>query len=322
MHARLRSCFPLFPAYFPGFLHESAQLTCQNGTRILFPTMQQIQTQAVQSADRHYTASSPTIAYRRVDGTAGQQNELVLLLHGVGSSASTWNELLPLLNPGFTVIAPDYRGHGYSEAPPVPYVIDDYVTDVLRLLDELGVAAAHIVGFSIGAVIAEAVALAAPERISSLVLLNTIGDRTEEERVRALARLEVIRSTDPAEVAVTSAARWFTPAFIESNPELVAGEVGIVSVTDHVPYAASYEVLATTEIIDQLSAIDLPTLIVTGENDVGSTPRMSRAVHEKIARSQMVVVDDLQHYLHIEGAQTIADLINGFIRSNPAPHHP
>jgi pimeloyl-ACP methyl ester carboxylesterase len=283
--------------------------------------MQQIPIQAVESRDRRYTETSPTIAYRRVDGTPGQQNELVLLLHGVGSSASTWNELLPLLHQGFTIVAPDYRGHGYSEAPPVPYVIDDYVTDVLRLLDELGVAAVHIVGFSIGAVIAEAVALAAPERVSSLVLLNTIGDRTEAERARALERLEVIRSTDPAEVAATSAARWFTPAFIESNPELVAGEVGIVSVTDHVPYAASYEVLATTEIIDQLSAITAPTLIITGENDVGSTPRMSRAVQEKIARSQMVVVDDLQHYLHIEGAQTIADLVNGFIRSNPAEPH-
>lgn len=322
MHVRLRSCFPLFPTYFPGILQQFTRLTCHNASRILVSTMQQIQATSVKSTDRHYTESTPTIAYRRVDGAPGQQNELVLLLHGVGSSASTWNELLPLLNQGFTIIAPDYRGHGYSAAPPVPYVIGDYVTDVLRLLEELGEPTAHLVGFSIGAVIAEAVALAAPERVSSLVLLNTIGDRTEAERVRALDRLEVIRSSDPADVAATSAARWFTPAFIESNPEIVAEEVGIVSVTDHAPYAASYEVLATTEIIDQLSAIDLPTLIVTGENDVGSTPRMSRAVHQKIARSQLVVVDDLQHYLHIEGAQTIADLINGFIRSNPAPHHP
>ncbi|MCU1557924.1 MAG: hypothetical protein JWN09_1919 [Microbacteriaceae bacterium] len=266
-----------------------------------------------QNDSRRYSISSPTIAYlvREAEG------DVVVLLHGVGSSASTWNELIPHLGSEFVIVAPDYRGHGFSESPVVPYSLDDFVDDYFRLLDELSIETAHIVGFSIGAVIAEAIVLARPERVRSLVLLNTIGGRTSIERERAFARLEVIRSSDPAEVARASASRWFTPDFIERQPALVASEVAIVSATSPEPYAAAYQVLATTDLIDLVGSIAVPVLIVTGENDVGSTPRMSRAVHERVARSQLVVIDGLQHYLHIEAANLIADLINGFLRG---PH--
>lgn len=274
-----------------------------------------------QIPNREFSVSTPTLAYLRVGGTT---DEVVVLLHGVGSSASTWSEMLPLIDPRYTVVAPDYRGHGHSDSPAAPYTLDDFVGDLIRLLDELGVAAAHIVGFSIGALFAEATALAHPERVLSLVLLNSIGARTEAEQARSLERLAVIRGTPPAEGAPLSAPRWFTPGFIASNPELVAAEVAIVSETPHLPYASAYEVLATTDLIGQVDAIEQPVLIVTGEFDVGSTPRMSRAVHERIAGSELVVIDGLQHYLHIEVADQLAGLVNIFLDSTPAHHttHP
>jgi len=244
-----------------------------------------------------------------------------VLLHGVGSSASTWAELLALIDPGYTVVAPDYRGHGASEAPDGPYSLDVFVGDYFRLIDELGIGAAHIVGFSIGAIFAEAIALAQPDRAVTLTLLNSIGDRTEDERARALARLDVIRSTPPSEGAPASVARWFTPAFIAAQPALVQAELDIVSSTPHIPYAAAYEVLATSDLIDSVGDIACPVLLITGENDIGSTPRMSRAVHDKIAGSKLVVIDGLQHYLHIEIAHEIASHIHDFLGSHPA-HHP
>lgn len=268
--------------------------------------------------EREHTASRPTIAYVRRDGSS---DETVLLLHGVGSSASTWHALLPLLDERYTVIAPDYRGHGASESPEVPYELDDFVADVVRLLDELGLDRVHIVGFSIGAIFGEALAIAHPDRVAALVLLNSIGGRTPEEARRALERLAVIRSTPPAEGAAASAVRWFTPEFRAAHPDEVAAEVAIVSATPHAPYAASYEVLATTDLIDRVDEIVSPVLLVTGENDVGSTPRMSRAVHERLPGSHLVVVDGLQHYLHVEVAPRIADLVNDFLGSHPA-HHP
>ncbi len=155
----------------------------------------------IPDVDRLFTTSRPAIAYRFIDGPG----EPVLFLHGVGSSASTWNELFAGLGGRFTIIAPDYRGHGFSEAPPVPYELDDFVDDQLRLLDELGIESVHVVGFSIGAIFAQALALAEPRRVRSLVLLSTIGDRTPAEQQRAFERFETIRTADLPDLAAASA---------------------------------------------------------------------------------------------------------------------
>jgi pimeloyl-ACP methyl ester carboxylesterase len=261
------------------------------------------------------SASAPHLAFRVRPGAG----DAVVLLHGVGSSSQTWLELVPLLDPSFALVMPDYRGHGASEDPEPPYEVADFVGDVVRLLDELGIRRAHLVGFSIGAVFAQATAAAHPDRVAALVLLNSIAGRTDEERRRSLDRLEVISATDPAVTAEQSVERWFSPDFVAAAPPAVQHEVDIVAANRPAPYAAAYRVLATTDLLDEAASIDSPVLLVTGENDRGSTPRMSRALHERITGSELVVVDGRQHYLHREVPELVADLINGFIRSHPAP---
>lgn len=281
-----------------------------------FSTMQeQTHTQAASEPQRSRTM--PTITYRVRRGGA----ETLVLLHGVGSSSATWAELVPLLDDRYTLVMPDYRGHGASAIPTGPYALSDFVDDVVRLLDELHLPSVHVVGFSIGAIFAQALAIEYPERVSTLVLLNSIAGRTEEEKVRALERLDVIRESDPAVVARTSVDRWFTPEFIADRPDLVDAEVSIISATGAEAYAASYHVLATTDLIDSVARITCPVLLITGERDRGSTPRMSREIQSRVAGAELLIIDGRQHYLHIEVAQLIADQINGFVRSHPTPHH-
>lgn len=263
----------------------------------------------------YITRSTPTLHVRIRTGGP----ETVVLLHGVGSSSQTWDELSAHLDARYTLVMPDYRGHGDSAAPQPPYHLDDFVGDILRVMDELELGAVHLVGFSIGAIFAQAVAVSHPDRVLSLVLLNSIAGRTEEEKGRALERLEVIRTNDPAAIALSSVERWFTPAFLAENPDLVAAEVAIVSAIGSEPYAASYQVLATTDLIDSVDGIKCPVLLITGENDRGSTPRMSREIQSRLQGAELVIVDGRQHYLHIEVAQQIADLINDFVRSHPQP---
>lgn len=265
------------------------------------------------TATRRVSGSLPQISYLDVPAADGAGDAPpLLLLHGVGSSSETWQRLTPLLD-GRRVIAPDYRGHGASEAPDPPYDIADFTADALRLLDELGVEQVHVLGFSIGALFAEQLALVAPERVLSLVLLNSIADRTPEQRARAEARREVIASTPPSETSKASAARWFTPGFIAQQPALVQSEVDIVAAVAHAPYAASYAVLVENDPIDVVEAITCPTLIITGEFDEGSTPAMSEALHRRIRRSRLVVVPDVKHYIHIELPEIVAAEVNGFL---------
>jgi len=257
------------------------------------------------------TQSAPRLAYS-LDGP--DDAPCVVLLHGVGSSSDTWAELRQYLGAEFRYLAPDYRGHGASEAGTTPYTLDDFVADHFRLLDELGISAAHVVGFSIGAIFAQAIARTQPERTLSLVLLNSIGGRTEAEQQRALARLDVVRSTAPAEIAEGSLKRWFTPGFLAARPDLAEAEREIVAANVPAPYAASYAVLATTDELAEAHHIDLPTLIVTGELDEGSTPEMSRKLHTAITGSRLHILPGLKHYLHIEDAEALGALITGFLR--------
>lgn len=265
------------------------------------------------SSFRRVSSSRPAISYLDVPAHPAAQGALpLLLLHGVGSSSATWSELLPLLD-GRRVIAPDYRGHGASEIAPLPYAMDDFVRDAFRLLDELGVREAHVAGFSIGALFAERMAILEPRRVASLVLLNSIAARTPEQQERARTRYQLIASTPPAELAWGSAARWFTPPFLEANRKLVEQEVNIVSAIAHEPYASSYGVLVDNDLIDEVAAIGCPTLIITGELDQGSTPAMSRALGEHIAGSRVVIVPGIKHYIHIERPAAIADEVNAFL---------
>jgi pimeloyl-ACP methyl ester carboxylesterase len=262
--------------------------------------------------ERAFTSSRPVLAYI-VSGAAN--GVPVVLLHGVGSSASTWAELLPRLGSEYRYIAADYRGHGASEPVEGPYQVDDFIADHLRLLDELEITSAHLVGFSIGAIFAQAIAVAHPDRTRSLILLNSIAGRTEAERERALDRLEHIRTTPPADVASVSVQRWFTTEFLQRRPDLVEAEVAIIANVDHDSYTASYRVLATSDRLSDAHLVQTPTLIVTGELDVGSTPLMSQQLHARISGSQLMIRPGLRHYLHIEDAAALGALITDFLRT-------
>jgi pimeloyl-ACP methyl ester carboxylesterase len=269
------------------------------------------------SQDRglRHTVGAPRIAYR----VHGDGSHPVVLLHGVGSSSRTWWRLVPALDEGLRLVLPDYRGHGDSEAPAPPYRPDHIVDDIVRVLDAEDIGAASVIGFSVGALFAQQLALAHPERVNALVLLNSIADRTPQEQLRALSRWADVRTRVPGDLARSSVERWFTSDFARLEPAVVDVEVQIVSGVDPVGYAEVYGILATADLGDSPARIACPTLIVTGENDRGSTPRMSRTLHELIPDSRLHIFPDLQHYLHVEDPARLAAMINDFLLTRDTP---
>jgi pimeloyl-ACP methyl ester carboxylesterase len=243
------------------------------------------------------TGPGPAIAYT----DSGGSGRPVVFIHGVGSSSATWRELFAAMPPGYRLIAADLRGHGRSAPVPGPARLDDFVADHVRLLDELGLGAVPVVGFSLGALIGQAIALEHPDRTPALVALSGVGGRTAAEQARARERLAVISASPPPEVARASASRWFTESFAAQAPAVVASD------------AAAYAVLADGDLIDEVHAISCPVLVMTGEGDAGSTPRMSAEIHARIPGSRLVIVPEKKHYLHREAPAVIAGLISGFL---------
>jgi pimeloyl-ACP methyl ester carboxylesterase len=116
--------------------------------------------------------------------------------------------------------------------------------------------------------------------------------------------------------AITGAAqeRWFTSAFIARSPDLVQQRMQQL-LQNHPPsYAAAYTVFSTSDLGDRLHAIRAPTLIATGEHDIGSNTRMARFMHAQIEGSRLEILPDLRHSILVEAQELVTRLLRDFLR--------
>jgi pimeloyl-ACP methyl ester carboxylesterase len=236
----------------------------------------------------------------------------VTLVHGVGADAASWDRIAERLVDRFTVVRADLRGHGRSSRIERCRV-DDFVGDLSATLDGAGVASTDLVGFSLGGLIAQWFAVGHPDRVRRLVLLSTVAERTPAERARVLERADKVRDEGIASVVSAAEDRWFTPAFKAANPEKVALRLTQLKANDHRSYAAAYRVFAEADEGIDFAKIRCPTLVATGENDIGSNPRMARRMHKAIAGSRLVILPELRHSILMEAPDIVADLILDFL---------
>ena len=244
---------------------------------------------------------------------AGDDKIPLTLVHGVGADLTSWDGVIEFLSVPRPIVRYDQRGHGQTEKIPGPYVLDDFVEDLKQVLDHLDVAQTHLAGFSLGGLVAQAFALKYPERLDRLILISTICDRTDKEKQTVLARAKTLLDSGASAHLSNSVDRWFTDAFQQSHPHVVAKRLE-KSKTNHPQcYAASYQVLAESDLIDSVNQISAPTLVMTGECDLGSTPRMSKVLATKIPNSSLVILNHLKHSVLYEAPQIVADEINRFL---------
>ncbi|MFJ8464048.1 alpha/beta fold hydrolase [Streptomyces swartbergensis] len=232
----------------------------------------------------------------------------VVLLHGVGLDHTMWEPTAALLADRFTVITPDLPGHGTR--PPV----SDGTT--LAGLAE-GVAGeipagSHLVGFSLGALVAQHVALHHPHRVATLTSVSSVCERTAEERASVLDRLRTAEA-DFAASAAASLKRWYDGTDVDRDR--VARTEATLLANDIGSFLACYRVFATAdaEIAPGLPAIAIRALAVTGENDPGSTPEMTHRLAAALPDCRAVVVPGARHMLPVERPEAFAGILTTFI---------
>lgn len=238
----------------------------------------------------------------------------LILVHGVGDSHRVWDAILPGLPDARPIIRYDLRGHGASPRPPGPYTIGDLAADHVALLRRLGHERADTIGFSLGGLVCQAVAIDHPRRVRRLVVIGSVAGRTDLERARVLERLRLVREQGPLAVAKESVSRWFTADYLAAHPEAADETLHRMAELDPVAYAHCYEVLATTDLADQLPTVTAPTLALTGEHDVGSPPRMTEFIAQRIPDARAVIVPDSRHAVLREQTDRIAEEVARFVR--------
>lgn len=220
---------------------------------------------------------------------------VVVLIHGLGLARGIWDPLHPCLR-NYRVICYDLYGHGDSDPVPETATLSLFAGQVARLMDSIGADRAHIVGFSIGGMINRRFAIDHPDRVQSLAILNSPHDRGHHGQAQVEARAAQVRNAGGLSTLPDALKRWFTPEY------LVTG-AGPAQVThwrqgvDPESYAQTAWVLAhgVRELIAPKPAISVPALVMTCENDTGSTPEHARAIAAEIPGATCLIVPRLQH---------------------------
>lgn len=237
----------------------------------------------------------------------------VVLVHGVGGVMQNWDGVVARLEDRFELLRYDLRGHGQSEKVQGPYTLADFTDDHVALLDRVGWTSAHVVGFSLGGIIAQALAIDHAARVEKLVLISAIAGRTQAEREQAQARARALASGGADTHVDAALDRWFTRAFQAAHPEVIEQRRRQAAAQDRECYAAAYRVLAHDDLADALHRIPHDTLVMTGELDAGSTPRMAELMARLIPRAQLQILPGLRHSVLLEAPELIASRIATFL---------
>ena len=198
----------------------------------------------------------------------------VVLIHGVGLDHRLWDFQMPALARQFSVLRYDILGHGKTPHKPSTRSLDDYVAQLTSLLAELGLATIHLVGYSVGGLIAQRFAITQQPLLKSVTFFNSVYRRTPAELEAVTKRLAMTESHGAAATVESAITRWFTEAFIDENRPLMNRIRGRLLTTNLAGYVAAYRcfVEGDAEIGDRLRQVTCPALAMTARGTSGRRP--------------------------------------------------
>lgn len=237
----------------------------------------------------------------------------LLLLHGLGSSGQDWEYVVPRIAAHHRVIVPDIRGHGRSDKPTGPYGIPLFAQDIAAFCDRLGISAVHVVGVSMGGMLAFELVVRRPDLVRSMVVINSGPDmvpRTLSFRFALAMRILLLRLFGPAGLARIIAGKLFP------KPEQAKLRRQIeerLAQNDKDVYLRATRGLIGWTVRDRLSEIACPVLVLASDRDY--TPiHIKEAYATLIKNAHLEVLKDSGHAAPAENPDLVVDAIERFLK--------
>jgi pimeloyl-ACP methyl ester carboxylesterase len=247
---------------------------------------------------------------------AGQGEPLVLIM-GFGGDHLAWGFQMAAFAARHRVIAFDNRGVGQTDAPDHAYTARLLADDTVALMDALGIDRAHVLGASMGGMIAQELALAHPARVRSLQLHCTYAQ--PDAYVRALiAAWRKVRSTFDHETSLRTIALWlFAPRTYNERPEFVEGLLANALANPHPQSLTGFlrqsEVVESHDTLDRLGTLRCPTLVTVAEEDILVPPRFSRVLAARIPGAKLTILEGAGHVYFWERFEAFNDICLEFL---------
>jgi 3-oxoadipate enol-lactonase len=252
------------------------------------------------------TTDGVRVAYR----LDGQPDMPVLLLsNSIGTDLHMWDGQVAALTEHFRLLRYDARGHGASDVPNGPYSLDRLGRDVLELLDALGLSRVHVLGLSLGGIVAQWLAIHAPERVDRLVLSNTaayLGPPQQWERPIA----ELLAAPDMAATTDMFLHNWFPAHML--HDEIVERFRRTLLTTQREGVAGSWAAVRDYDLRRTAALIASPTLVVAGEHDTVTSAGHGRELAATIPGARYVELPAM-HMTNVERPAEFLDAVVEFL---------
>jgi len=239
----------------------------------------------------------------------------VVFIHGVGLDHQMWVKQVNYLNE-FSILTYDLLGHGKTPFNKDKLSLKDFSDQLLGLLDYLKIEKINLVGFSLGSLIALDFSSRYQEKIDKLILIGTTYKRSDQERSLVLERYNQAKLNKP--ISKQALKRWFSDKYLENNPETYNLFINLLNKKpdDHKNFLKAYELFANHyDNFEDIKKIDRKTLVMTGSDDTGSTPAMSKDLVKDLVNSTYIEIQNGKHLCSIECADDVNMKIKNFINN-------
>ena len=233
--------------------------------------------------------------------------------HSLGMDLTQWDAQVAHYRDRYRVLAFDARGHGASDKPAGPYSIERFGEDYYGVLRLAGLDRAVCVGMSMGGMAAQALAVAHPEAVAGLVLVDTScwyldeGPQAWETRARA-AEEKGLES-----LVAFQNERWFSDRTRTENTALVDRATRVFLANAVPAYAASCRALGALDLRGKVEGIRCPTLILVGDEDYATPVSMAEDLQRRIPGAEMIILDGVRHLSAMESAERVNAHIDRFL---------
>ena len=242
-----------------------------------------------------------------------EQSIPIVFIHGVGLTYEIWQPQLDFFK-NYSTLAYDILGHGKSSLDKQNISFDDFSDQLVKLIDELNFQKIHLIGFSIGSLIARNFATKFNDRLQSLALLGSIYKRSEQQQKIVNERFN--QAKRDLKLSKLALKRWFTDKYLENNPDTYDKISSILSSNNMENFIKVYDLFVNHKNDEDFEKITVNTLIMTGEYDIGSTIEMSQQLNKIIKNSQLQIIKNGKHLCGIECADDVNLTIKNFIDNN------
>ena len=234
-----------------------------------------------------------------------------IFIHGVGLDNTMWLPQKEYFKYN-EIVFYDLINHGKTKKGYKEIHFENFNKQLILLLDYLKIRKFNLVGFSIGALIAQHFASKHYDKINKLIIIASVYKRSEEQISKVMSRYKI--ALEGKNITNDSINRWFNPEYLKNNPDVYNFFFNILQGKKSDDFLPVYKLFVESDnyALD-FSNFNMPTLIMTGENEVGSTPEMSNMLHQEIKNSKLYIIPKAKHMATFEKADLVNVEISKFI---------